>query len=150
MEDKNRSMEVRSNKDIHIRSIALDEAECREFVCLPEAGGVVLFIGTVRNHTEGREVVRLEFESRESMALKEMHKIADKVCGQWPIHKVAIHHRVGSLDIGEVAVIIAVSAAHRKAAFEACMYAINTLKETVPIWKKEIFSDGEVWVAAHP
>lgn len=84
------------------------------------------------------------------MAILEMQKIADLICSKWPIHKIAIHHRLGVLDIGEIAVIIAVSSSHRKAAFEACEFAIDTLKKTVPIWKKEVFEDGDIWVAAHP
>ena len=79
-----------------------------------------------------------------------MQKIADLALEKFPIHKIAIHHAVGPLKIGDIPVIITVSSAHRKAAFEACEFAIDTLKETVPIWKKEIFEDGEVWVAAHP
>ena len=116
----------------------------------PAAGGTVVFVGTVRNQTKGRAVVKLEFEAYEPMAIKEMKKIADAVSNKWSALKVCIHHRVGSLAIGEIAVIIAVSTPHRKAAFDACEYAIDTLKETVPIWKKEVFEDGEVWVAAHP
>jgi len=84
------------------------------------------------------------------MAIKEMQKIAARAAEKWPVEKMVIHHRVGTLAIGEIAVIIAVATPHRKAAFEACEFAIDTLKETVPIWKKEIFKDGEVWVAAHP
>jgi molybdopterin synthase catalytic subunit len=84
------------------------------------------------------------------MAIKEMEKIADQAYQQWPVQKILIHHRVGVLQIGEIPVIIAVSAAHRDAAFEACRFLIDTLKQTVPIWKREIFEDGEVWVAAHP
>ena len=79
-----------------------------------------------------------------------MRKIAEHVIETWPVRKVAIHHRVGSLDLGEIPVVIAVSAVHRDAAFEACRYCIDTLKETVPIWKKEVFEGGEIWVAAHP
>jgi molybdopterin synthase catalytic subunit len=108
------------------------------------------FIGTVRNATKGKPVVRLEFEAYEPMAVAEMEKIAKQAFEKWPVQKVLVHHRTGVLDVGEVPVIIAVSAAHRAAAFEACRYIIDTLKETVPIWKKEIFEDGEVWVAAHP
>ena len=115
-----------------------------------QSGGIDVFIGTVRNATRGKKVLRLEFEAYEKMALQEMTKIANRVLVKWPVHKILIHHRVGSLDVGEVPVIIVVSAAHRAAAFDACRYAIDTLKETVPIWKKEVFEDGEVWVAAHP
>jgi molybdopterin synthase catalytic subunit len=116
----------------------------------PEAGGIDVFIGTVRDMTKGKKVVRLEFEAYENMALNEMNKIAAMVTAKWPVHKILMHHRTGVLAVGEIPVIIAVSAAHRGAAFEACRYAIDTLKETVPIWKKEVFEDGESWVAAHP
>lgn len=116
----------------------------------PQAGGIDVFIGTVRNATKGRAVVRLEFEAYEPMAVKEMEKIAADAFEKWPVQKLLIHHRTGILNIGEIPVVIAVAAAHRHAAFEACRYVIDTLKQTVPIWKKEIFEDGEVWVAAHP
>ena len=116
----------------------------------PESGGIDVFIGTVRNATKGKTVVRLEFEAYEAMAVAEMEKIAKQAFEKWPVQKVLIHHRIGTLAVGEVPVIIAVSAAHRAAAFETCRHIIDTLKETVPIWKKEIFEDGEVWVAAHP
>jgi molybdopterin synthase catalytic subunit len=109
-----------------------------------------VFIGTVRNATKAKTVVCLEFEAYEPMALAEMEKIIRQAFEKWPVQKALIHHRVGVLQVGEVPVIIAVSAAHRAAAFEACRYIIDTLKQTVPIWKKEIFEDGEVWVAAHP
>jgi molybdopterin synthase catalytic subunit len=117
---------------------------------LPESGGIDVFIGTVRNATKGKKVVRLEFEAYEKMAITEMEKIAVYAKNNWPIQKLLIHHRNGVLAIGEIPVVIAVSAAHRDAAFDACRYVIDTLKQTVPIWKKEIFEDGEVWVAAHP
>jgi len=109
-----------------------------------------LFIGTVRNQTNGRVVTGLEFEAYDLMALREMEKIATDACAQWPVHRFLMHHRTGTLSVGEVPVIIGVAAAHRNAAFDACRYAIDTLKQTVPIWKKEIFEDGEYWVAAHP
>ena len=92
----------------------------------------------------------MEFESHESMAIKELQKIVDFAKANWVISKVAVSHRVGVVEIGEEAVVIAVSSPHRQAAFEACKYIIDTLKQTVPIWKKEIFEDGDVWVAAHP
>ncbi len=116
----------------------------------PQSGGIDVFIGTVRDATKGKKVVRLEFEAYELMALKETHKIAEQAFERWPVQKLLIHHRTGVLQVGEVPVIIAVSCVHRDAAFEACRYVIDTLKQTVPIWKKEIFEDGEVWVAAHP
>ncbi len=114
------------------------------------AGAINLFIGTVRNQTQAKPVVKLDFEAFDSMAVKKMQEIANQASVKWPIQKVAIVHRKGSLQIGDAAVVIAVSTPHRKASFEACEYIINTLKEVVPIWKKEIFEDGAVWVAAHP
>ncbi|PIQ21451.1 MAG: molybdenum cofactor biosynthesis protein MoaE [Cytophagales bacterium CG18_big_fil_WC_8_21_14_2_50_42_9] len=114
------------------------------------AGAINVFIGTVRNQTQAKPVTKLDFEAYDSMAVKKMQKIADQAAARWPIQKVAIVHRKGSLQIGEAAVVIAVSTPHRKASFEACEFIIDTLKEVVPIWKKEIFEDGAVWVAAHP
>ncbi len=115
-----------------------------------ECGGINVFVGTVRNITKGKRVIRLEFEAYETMALSEMHKIAKDVFKKWEVQKILIHHRTGILYPKDVPVVIAVGAAHRDAAFTACRYIIDTLKETVPIWKKEVFEDGEVWVAAHP
>ena len=116
----------------------------------PESGGIDIFIGSVRNQTKGKAVVRLEFEAYEPMALSEIEKILAQAAEKWTVQKALVHHRTGVLEVGEVPVIIAVAAAHRATAFEACRFIIDTLKETVPIWKKEIFEDGEVWVAAHP
>lgn len=115
-----------------------------------EAGAVNVFVGTVRATTRHKRVVKLEFETYLNMAIKEIEKIIEQVKSKWPVHHVVIHHRIGTLTVGEIAVVIAVSASHRKEAFAACQYAIDTLKETVPIWKKEIFEDGEEWVSAHP
>lgn len=128
----------------------LDVLSCIQNVASPQSGGIDVFIGTVRNATKGKTVLRLEFEAYEPMAIREMEKITALAKEKWPVHAIAIHHRSGNLAIGDIAVIIAVSAAHRDAAFQACRFAIDTLKETVPIWKKEVFEDGEVWVAAHP
>jgi molybdopterin synthase catalytic subunit len=135
---------------IEISASTLNITDCIDWVMSPQSGGIDVFIGTVRDSTKGKNVMRLEFETYKSMAIKEMEKIADQAYQQWPVQKILIHHRVGVLQIGEIPVIIAVSAAHRDAAFEACRFLIDTLKQTVPIWKREIFEDGEVWVAAHP
>lgn len=135
---------------LHIRSEALDPQVCIEQVSSPAAGAINTFIGTVRENTKGRKVLRLEFEAYEAMALREMQKIAEQAMEQWPLTGFSMHHRVGVLGIGALAVVIAVASPHRAAGFEACQFAIDTLKETVPIWKKEFFEDGEVWVAAHP
>lgn len=136
--------------DIEITSEALDILKAESFVTDDASGGEVVFVGRVRNHSKGKEVVRLDFEAMEGMAVKEMTKIAETVLEKYEVKKVAIHHRTGSLDIGEIPVVIAVGAAHRKAAFDACEFCIDTLKQTVPIWKKEIFSDGEEWVSPTP
>ena len=136
--------------DIQLLDEPLDAQQCIQHVVDEGAGGINVFIGTVRNQTKGKKVIRLEFEAYRPMAIAEMRKIAEQIGERWPAEKVAIHHRVGILEPTDVAVIIAVSTPHRKNAFAACQFAIDTLKETVPIWKKEIFEDGEVWVAAHP
>ena len=136
--------------DIQINKTSLDPKVCIDYVTNKGAGGIAVFVGTVRNQTKNKNVLKLDFEAYEPMAISEMRKIATLAMEKWPIQKIAIHHRVGSLAIKEIAVVIAVSTPHRKAAFEACEFAIDTLKETVPIWKKEFFEDGEVWVAAHP
>lgn len=135
---------------IKLSGDALSRQEIRAWEEDHGVGGIVLFEGLVRNQTQGKEVLRLEFEAYESMAISEMKKIAEKALNDFEIHSIAIHHRTGVLGLGEVPVLISVAAAHRDAAFKACRFAIDQLKETVPIWKKEIFSDGEVWVAAHP
>jgi molybdopterin synthase catalytic subunit len=136
--------------DIKVTSELLEPQKCLNQVADAQAGGTVQFIGTVRNQTQGKPVKQLEFEGYVPMAEKEMRKIAEHIVSSWKALHVSIHHQLGILNVGDVPVVITVSAPHRKAAFEACQYAIDTLKETVPIWKKEIFEDGEVWVAAHP
>lgn len=135
---------------IKVTSTALDAQAILKEVETPAGGAVNVFIGTVRNSTKNKKVVKLEFEAYEPMATKELTKIVEKAFEQWPLIKVVVQHRTGVLNIGEVPVIIAVATAHRKAGFLACEYIIDTLKQTVPIWKKELFEDGAVWVAAHP
>lgn len=110
------------------------------------AGGIVTFLGTVRNQTGGRKVLYLEYEAYPPMAEKKMAQIAAEVRERWEAERVAILHRVGHLEIGEVSVAIAVATPHRKEAFEACRYTIDRLKEIVPIWKREVWEDGEEWV----
>lgn len=135
---------------VKITAEKLNLQDCITFVEDDTCGGIVTFVGTVRNVTQNKTVTLLDFSSYEPMALKEMQKIADTILEKYPIHKVAIHHAIGKLQIGAIPVIIVVSSTHRKAAFAACEYAIDTLKETVPIWKKEHFEDGKVWVNSHP
>ena len=110
-----------------------------------EDGAIVVFEGIVRNESHGRRSLYLEYEAYEAMALKEMNVIAASMRSQFGADSVAIVHRLGRLEIGETSVLIAVSSAHRREAFEACRYGIDTLKRTVPIWKKEYFEDGAVW-----
>jgi molybdopterin synthase catalytic subunit len=110
-------------------------------------GAVVTFLGATRLFAEGRKVVRLEYEAYEEMALREMEKVRQQVSSQWGLEDIAISHRIGVVDIGEISLVIAVASPHRKEAFLACHQAVDLLKETVPIWKKELFEDGEHWVA---
>ncbi|MBI3800634.1 MAG: molybdenum cofactor biosynthesis protein MoaE [Deltaproteobacteria bacterium] len=131
-----------------LTSAPIDLRELTDFVADPGAGAMTTFIGTTRNTNDGRQVIRLEYECYPGMAEKEMVKIAAEVLTRWPIIKVAMSHRLGQVDIGEASVAIAVSAGHRHAAFEACHYAINQLKETVPIWKKELYEGGELWIGS--
>jgi len=108
-------------------------------------GAIVTFDGCVRNQSHGRRTLYLDYEAYESMALAKMREIAAEVHAKFPIDRVAVAHRLGRLEIGETSVFIAVSAPHRAAAFDACRYAIDTLKRSVPIWKKEYFEEGAVW-----
>lgn len=113
-------------------------------------GGVVLFLGRVRDHTEGRAVTHLMFEAYEPMAVSELERLCQAAQARHGAERVALVHRLGRLTPGDVAVAIGVAAAHRGAAFGACRWLIDNLKRSVPIWKKEHFEDGSVWVAAHP
>jgi molybdopterin synthase catalytic subunit len=110
----------------------------------------VTFSGAVRDNTKGKKVLRLEYEAYPPMALKKMEEIAREAAERWPGTRVAIHHRTGVLKPGELAVVIAASAPHRKEAFRACEHAIVRLKQDVPIWKREVFEDGSVWVGLGP
>ncbi len=117
---------------------------------LNEAGAINTFIGTVRNQTSGKKVIKLDYEAYEPMAVSEIKKIVNQANDKWQILGCAVSHRVGVIFPGDIAVVISVSTAHRKNSFEACQFIIDTLKETVPIWKKEFFEDGDQWVSAHP
>ena len=113
----------------------------------PLDGAVVTFLGVVRGETDGRGVTGLDYEAYDEMAVKEMRRIAEETIDKWPVSKIAIIHRTGSLEVGDVSVAIAVSAPHRGEAFDACEFLIDTLKVSVPIWKKELFEDGSSsWV----
>ncbi|HVC43207.1 MAG TPA: molybdenum cofactor biosynthesis protein MoaE [Candidatus Binataceae bacterium] len=131
----------------------IDVAALERAVADPAAGATVTFAGTTRIGNAGRRVLRLEYEAYEAMALSELRKLAQEAGKRFTIVRIAIRHRVGVVEIGETSVAIAVSAAHRAAAFEACRFAIDRLKEIVPIWKKEYFEGGEVWIGcqtSHP
>jgi len=116
----------------------------------PMMGGVVTFTGIVRNQARGAEIDHLEYEAYAPMAERELRKIRDAVCARWPAVRIALAHRVGRLAIGEAAVMIAAAAPHRAEAFEACRFAIDTLKKSAPIWKKEFATSGAYWVEENP
>ena len=114
------------------------------------SGAVAIFLGVVRDQTRGRQVLYLEYEAYREMAIPKMREIADEIRRKWKVDEIAMVHRIGHLEIGEASVAIAVSAPHRHQALAACAYAIDRLKETVPIWKKEVWTDGEEWVGPGP
>jgi MoaE-MoaD fusion protein len=116
----------------------------------PEDGAAAVFEGIVRNQTRGRRTLYLDYEAYEEMALKQMEELAGRALAEFKIRDVAIVHRLGRLEIGEASVLIVVASAHRAAAFDACRWLIDTLKRTVPIWKKEHFEDGAVWADGEP
>jgi molybdopterin synthase catalytic subunit len=128
----------------------LDPAEVMARVSGPDTGGIVSFAGAVRHRARGREIRQLEYEAYPGMAEREMEKISDEAARRWPGTRVAIAHRVGHLEVGQLAVVIVAAAPHRADAFAACRFAIDTLKETVPIWKKEFATDGGYWVDDRP
>ena len=131
---------------IEIIAIPIDIAGVIRSVDDPSAGGIDIFVGTTRNRSGGKQVVALEYEAYRPMALKMMHRIAHEAGAKWQITKLSIVHRLGRLDVGEASIAIAVSSAHRNEAFEACRFVIDAVKKEVPIWKKELFDDGEIWV----
>lgn len=138
---------------ISIGREAIEMSALEAAVADPSAGATVTFAGMTRNGNAGRSVIRLEYEAYEAMALSEMRKLAHEAGRKHEIVRIAIQHRIGVVEIGELSVAIAVSAAHRAEAFAACRFAIDRLKEIVPIWKKEYFAGGEIWVGcqtSHP
>ena len=129
------------------RELAVAEVAAR--VTGSDAGGIVTFVGAVRDRARGRDIEYLEYEAYPEMAEREMQRISEECAKRWPGTRVAIAHRTGHLEIGDIAVIIVAAAPHRGEAFDACEYAIDTLKQTVPIWKKEVATDGQYWVDDH-
>ncbi|MEO7990933.1 MAG: molybdenum cofactor biosynthesis protein MoaE [Chryseolinea sp.] len=135
---------------IKITEKAIDVQKVIDTASSLGAGAVNVFVGTVRNNANGKNVVWLEYEAYETMAVAEIKKIIDEASHRWPLLGWAVSHRIGTLKPGEVSVVVAVSSPHRKESFEACQYIIDTLKEKAPIWKKEVFEDGEEWISARP
>lgn len=135
---------------IKITEKAIDVQKVIETASNLGAGAVNAFIGTVRNKAKDKNVVWLEYEAYEAMAVAEIRKVIDEAAHKWNLLGWAVSHRIGTLKPGEVAVVVAVSTAHRKESFEACQYIIDNVKAKTPIWKKEVFDDGEEWVDARP
>ena len=135
---------------IKITGEPIDPARVIEAAESLKAGAVNVFIGTVRNESKGRPVRWLEYEAYESMAVSEIRKITDEATRRWNLTGCAVAHRTGTLKPNDIAVVVAVSCGHRKESFEACQWIIDTIKQTVPIFKKEVFEDGSEWVSAHP
>ena len=128
----------------------IDAAAVLASVADRSAGGTVLFVGTVRDVSEGKRVRGLEYQVYREMAEKRMRAIEEEVRERWPVRKLAMVHREGRLKVGEVSVAVAVSCEHRAEAFEACRYAIDRVKTSLPLWKKELAKDGAAWVSGVP
>lgn len=137
-------------EQVRVTALPIDPGVILASVRDKTAGGVVVFVGTVRRRTEGREVLGLEYEAYKPMAEKKMLEVARRAKETWSVKKVSIVHRYGKLKVGEVSVVVAVSAEHRAEAFEACRYAIDMVKSSIPLWKKEKFRRGESWVKGTP
>ncbi|HCM76822.1 MAG TPA: molybdenum cofactor biosynthesis protein MoaE [Cytophagales bacterium] len=135
---------------IKITEKAIDVQKVIETASSLSAGAVNVFVGTVRNKSHDKNVVWLEYEAYEAMAVAEIRKIIDEAAHKWDLLGWAVSHRIGTLKPGEVAVVVAVSSPHRKASFEACQFIIDNVKAKAPIWKKEVFEDGGEWVDARP
>ena len=140
---------------ISLTTEPIDLTAAYQYLQAGQAGAINLFLGTVRANSgtpdrPAQPVDRLDYEAYDWMAVGEMQKIVDEATRRWPVLRVVVIHRTGKLFIGDMAVLIGIATPHRAESFAACRYIIDTLKETVPIWKKEIFRDGEVWVNAHP
>jgi molybdopterin synthase catalytic subunit len=132
-----------------VTSEPLDPAPLVEAVRRDESGAVALFYGVVRNENLGRAVSYLEYDAYPEMAIKKMREVADEVRARFPVSGVGVLHRVGRLEIGETSLLVAVSSGHRKEAFEACHYAVDRIKQIVPVWKKEVWADGSEWIEGH-
>ena len=127
----------------------IDQQEVIQTVSSNKSGALVTFDGTVRDNARGKQVLYLHYEAFPDMAIKEMEKICDEAIQQWPLEGISIVHRIGRMEIGDSSVFIAVSSAHRIDAFKACQFTIDTLKTTVPIWKKEHYENGDIWIEGY-
>ena len=134
---------------IYITTEPLNPQEVTDLVRKDSNGAVVTFLGTTRDFSDGRNVLYLEYEAYQPMAENMLRQIAQEVRDKWGIEDMAIAHRVGKLEIGEISLVVALASPHRKDAFEASEYAMDRIKEMVPIWKKEVFQGGEAWVGSH-
>jgi len=130
------------------KALSIDESYA--YLQDSEAGGICLFVGTIRNKNQNKDVEHLTMEAYSAMAKKQMERIANEAAEQWPIRKITVSHRTGQLEIGDIAVIIGVCSIHRAEAFKACEWLIDTLKKEVPIWKNEFYTDGSAWLVPHP
>jgi molybdopterin synthase catalytic subunit len=137
-------------KTVRIQGGAIDAAEAMRMAGTPHDGAVLTFTGTARDRTSGKKVLHLEYEAYEGMALREMEKIADEAIRRFSVSSCIIIHRTGRVMPGEPSVVIAVSTPHRDEGFASLRYIIDTIKKTVPIWKREFYEDGSVWVAERP
>ena len=135
---------------VTLRDVPLDPIAIGEGIRSDADGALVVFQGIVRSHSRGKQVRALVYEAYGSMAVKQMEQLADEARRRWPILDLAIVHRTGTLQVGEVSVVIAVAASHRGEAFDACEWLIDELKHTVPIWKKEVYTEGEAWIDDRP
>ena len=131
---------------IEITDRPIDAERLANAVRKDSHGAVVTFFGTVRNQSMGKAVLHLEYEAYKEMAEKELRQIAGEIKERWGLDQVAIAHRIGHMAVGEIVLVIAVGAPHRKEAFAACEYAVDRIKQIVPVWKKEVFESGECWV----
>ena len=140
-----------SDGPFRVTSEPLDANELMRAVRNDESGAVVLFHGVARNHSEGRRVLALDYDAYPALAETKLREVAGEVRRRWPITGIAVLHRTGRLEIGETSLLVAVSSAHRQEAFEACHYAVDRIKQVVPVWKKEIWEDGTgEWAPGYP
>ena len=136
--------------DVSLTHLPINPEKCRQAVKADAAGAHVVFTGAVRNHSKGSKVTNLVYEAYEPMAVKQMQAIVNEAKSRWTLHKISMQHRLGELHIGDVAVVVAVSASHRAEAFAACAWIIDELKREVPIWKREFTADGAEWISDRP